>query len=130
MTMGYANAAYGANQYRKQDVESASPIRLVIMAYDLAIRACDQKDFVTATKAVSALRNELDFNYAEVAVGLLNLYQWVLDCMRSGDYETAKHTLMELREAWSTVEKRLNSSLQEAMALQDRDVAGAPLGAA
>jgi flagellin-specific chaperone FliS len=128
--MGYGNAAYGANQYRKQDVESASPIRLVIMAYDLAIRACDQKDFMTATKAVSALRNELDFNYAEVAVGLLNLYQWVLDCMRNGDFETAKHTLMELREAWSTVEKRLNSSLQEAMALQDRDVAGAPLGAA
>ncbi len=130
MTMGYGNAAYGASQYRKQDVESASPIRLVIMAYDLAIRACDQKDFVTATKAVSALRNELDFNYAEVAVGLLNLYQWVLDCMRSGDFETAKHTLMELREAWATVEKRLNNSLQEAMALQDHDIAGAPLGAA
>ena len=130
MTMGYGNAAYGASQYRKQDVESASPIRLVIMAYDLAIRACDQKDFQTASKAVSALRNELNFNYADVAVGLLNLYQWVLECLRSGDFDSAKHTLIELREAWSIVEKRLNSGSQDGVAMQESNIAGATLGAA
>jgi flagellin-specific chaperone FliS len=101
--------AYGASQYKKVDVENASPVHLVVMAYDLAIRACDQKDFETAAKAVGALQNALDFDYAEVAGGLLALYQWVMDCLRAHDYESAKNTLSELREAWATVEKRLNS---------------------
>ena len=100
--------AYGAQQYRQQDVESASPVRLVVMAYDLAIRACDQQDFETGYKAVSALRNSLDVNYPEFVAGLLRLYQWVIDCMRSQDYSGAKSVLIELRDAWSTVEKRVN----------------------
>lgn len=102
--------AYGANQYRQQEVEGASPIRLVVMAYDLAIRSCERKDFKTAIKAVSALSEALDFDYAEVAMSLLRLYQWVQDCIRQGDYESARHTLVELREAWVSVEKQLNAT--------------------
>ena len=101
--------AYGASRYKKTDVENASPVRLVVMAYDLAIKACDQKDFETGVKAVMALQSALDFDYAEVAGGLLALYQWVLDCLRARDFDAAKHTLVDLREAWATVEKRLNS---------------------
>jgi len=100
--------AYGAQQYRQQDVASASPIRLVVMAYDLAIRACDQKDFETGYKAVVALRTSLDLNYPEFVAGLLRLYQWVIDSMRSRDFDSAKSVLVELRDAWSTIEKRLN----------------------
>lgn len=100
--------AYGALRYRQQDVESASPVRLVVMAYDLAIRACDQKDFETGYKAVVALRNSLDINYPEFVAGLLRLYQWVIDSMRSSDFDAAKAVLVELRDSWSTVEKRLN----------------------
>ena len=101
--------AYGASQYRKTDVENASPVRLVVMAYDLAIKGCDQKDFETAVKAVMALQSALDFDYAEVAGGLLALYQWIQECLRARDFEAARHTLVDLREAWATVEKRLNS---------------------
>ena len=100
--------AYGAQQYRQQDVASASPIRLVVMAYDLAIRACEQEDFETGYKAVVALRNSLDVNYPEFVVGLMRLYQWVIDLMRKKDFTGAKSVLVELRDAWSTVEKRLN----------------------
>jgi flagellin-specific chaperone FliS len=103
-------------QYRQHDVMGASPIRLVVMAYDLAIRACDQKDFPTAIKAISALRDALDYNYAEVAAGLLRLYNWSLDCIRQGDYESAKRTLVELRDAWATVEKTLNAPTEVRMA--------------
>jgi flagellin-specific chaperone FliS len=100
--------AYGALQYRQQDVESASPVRLVVMAYDMAIRACDQKDFETGYKAVVALRNSLDLDYPEFVVGLLRLYQWVIDSLRENDFDSAKSVLVELRDSWSTVEKRLN----------------------
>ncbi|MBI9047912.1 MAG: flagellar protein FliS [Anaerolineaceae bacterium] len=105
--------AYGALQYKQQDVESASPVRLVVMAYDMAIRACDQKDFETGYKAVVALRNSLDVDYPEFVSGLLNLYQWVIDSMRSREFDSAKSVLLELRDSWATIEKRLNGMDEE-----------------
>ncbi len=95
--------------YRKQEVLNATPLHLVIMAYDLAIRSCDQKDMVTALKAVTALRDALDFNYAEIAMNLLSLYNWCLDCIRKEEYAQAKSTLFELREAWVTIENEMNA---------------------
>jgi flagellin-specific chaperone FliS len=100
------HTSYRTQEYRNQDVMGASPIRLVVMAYNVAINACEVKDFVKATKAVSLLRDALNFDYAEVSVGLFGLYQWCLDCIRHGDYASALHTLRELRDAWTTVEKR------------------------
>ena len=116
--------AYGALQYRQQDVESASPVRLVVMAYDMAIRACDQEDFETGYKAVVALRNSLDLDYPEFVVGLLRLYQWVIDSMRAKDFDSAKSVLVELRDSWSTVEKRLNGiATEEPSVFQSKEYA-------
>jgi flagellar protein FliS len=84
----------------------ASPVHLVVMAYDLAINSCEKGDFVRATKAVCVLRDALNFDYSDVATGLFRLYQWCLDCIRNGDYSSATQTLRELRDAWETVEKR------------------------
>jgi flagellin-specific chaperone FliS len=95
------------NQYRKQDVMSASPLRLVIMTYDLAIRACEQQDFAKAAKTIGALRDALDLDYPEVSVGLFRLYQWCLDCIRKNDYASALTTLTELRTAWAATEQTI-----------------------
>jgi flagellin-specific chaperone FliS len=95
------------NKYKQQDVMSASPLRLVIMTYDLAIRACEQKDFEKAIKAISALRDTLDMDYPDVALGLFRLYQWCLDCIRGGDYASAFTTLSELRGAWAVTEQTI-----------------------
>ena len=97
------------NQYRKQDVMSASPLRLVIMTYDLAIRACEQQDFAKAAKTISALRDALDLDYPEVSAGLFRLYQWCLDCIRKNDYASAITTLTELRGAWAETEKTITT---------------------
>lgn len=102
--------AYGISQYRKMDVEGASPIRLVVMAYDLAILSCERQDFEKAVKSVQALQNALDFDFPEAAGGLLALYQWVMDCLRRHDYDGAKNILLDLRQAWALVEKKLNTS--------------------
>ena len=96
-------------KYRQQDVISASPLRLVIMTYDLAIRACEQQDFAKATKTISALRDTLDLNYPDVAVGLFRLYQWCLDCIRKNDYASALTTLTELRGAWAATEQTITA---------------------
>ncbi|MBI4928373.1 MAG: flagellar protein FliS [Anaerolineae bacterium] len=78
-------SAYRNQEYRQQDVMGASPLRLVVMAYDLAIRSCEQKDYVKAVKTIGVLRDALNFDYPEVSTGLFRLYQYCLDCIRRGD---------------------------------------------
>jgi flagellar protein FliS len=95
------------NQYRQQDVMNASPLRLVIMTYDLAIRSCEQQDFAKSIKTISALRDTLDLDYPEVSSGLFRLYQWCLDCIRKGDYASAINVLSELRGAWVATEQKI-----------------------
>ncbi len=113
--------AYHSNQYRQQDVMGASPVHLVVMAYDVAIRACEQKDFEKAVKTIGLLRDALDFNYPEVAMGLFQLYQWCLDCIRQNDFNSAIATLRELRGAWRQTE--LRSAPAAAPALKGADAA-------
>jgi flagellin-specific chaperone FliS len=98
---------YRNYEYRQQDVMGASPMRLIVMAYDLAIRSCEQKDFEKAVKTIGVLRDSLNFDYPEVSVGLFRLYQWCLECIRQGDYASAANTLRELRTAWQESEQLL-----------------------
>jgi flagellin-specific chaperone FliS len=76
------------------------------MAYDLAITSCEAKDFSRATKAITVLRDALNFDYPDVSVGLFRVYQWCLDCIRKGDYASAINSLQELRDAWAQTEKK------------------------
>jgi flagellin-specific chaperone FliS len=98
---------YRNQEYRQNDVLGASPIRLVVMAYDLAIQSCEKKNFEKAVRAITVLRDALNFEYQDVALGLFRLYQWCLDCIRQGDYESAIATLTELRDAWEQTEKKI-----------------------
>ena len=107
--------AYRTQEYRQQEVMGASPLRLVLITYDAALQACEQKDLVRSTRAVSLLRDSLNFDYAEAALGLFRLYQWVLDCIRHGDYPEAIKTLRGLREAWALVEKRQTQAAQASL---------------
>jgi flagellin-specific chaperone FliS len=102
-------AAYRHQEYRQQDVMGASPVHLVVMAYDLAIRACEQRDFEKAVKTIGVLRDALNFDYPEVSNGLFRLYQWCMECIRVGDYPSALATLRDLRSAWHTAEQRLSN---------------------
>jgi flagellin-specific chaperone FliS len=100
-------AAYRTQEYRDQELMNASPLHLVVMAYDLAIRACEQQDFEKSVRTISVLRDALDFDYPEVSMGLFRLYQYCLDSIRGGDYNGAVSILKELRDAWRTTERSL-----------------------
>jgi flagellin-specific chaperone FliS len=93
--------------YNRQEVMMASSVRLVVIAYDIAIEACEREDFNNATKTISALRDALDFEYGEMAVTLYGLYQWCIDCIRREEFHEAEKTSRELREAWVTAEQQL-----------------------
>jgi flagellin-specific chaperone FliS len=99
---------YQNSQYRQQDVMNATPLHLVVMAYDVAIRACEAKDFEKAVKTISLLRDALDFDYPDVSMGLFRLYEWCMECIRHGDYTSAINTLSELRMAWRKAELSLS----------------------
>lgn len=103
--------AHGRQEYRQQSLENAHPVRLIIMALDMAIQACEQRDLARGSRAVSALRDSLDLNFGEAALGFLRLYQWCLECMRAGDFAEAARRLNTLRDAWVEVEKKLNPSI-------------------
>jgi flagellin-specific chaperone FliS len=107
--------ADGGYDLQQHDLMRASPLRLVLMAYDMAISACEQEDYNRATKTVSVLRDSLGHDYGKVAVGLFSLYQWCLDCIRKEEYESAVIILTELREAWSKAENKLTTIPQNKM---------------
>ena len=87
----------GTAIYRNHDIMGASPIRLVIMTYDVAIQACEQQEVKRACDAVTLLRDSLNLDYRDSSEGFLRLYQWCLECIRDRDFNTAHGVLSELR---------------------------------
>jgi len=102
---------HGKAIYRNQDIMGASPIRLIIMTYDVAILACEREDIKKAIDAVSLLRDSLNLDIHESSEGFLRLYQWCLECIRERDFSSAHGVLTELREAWISVEARGEASM-------------------
>lgn len=96
-----------AKEYRYQEVMGANPMRLIIITYDAAIAACHRHDLVAGTRAIAVLRNSLNFQYAEIANGLLALYLWCADLLREGKWGEAITLLTELRGAWVQAEQQM-----------------------
>lgn len=81
---------------------TASPIERVIIVYDVAIAACGVPDRERALRAVSLLRQSLDWEAApEIAPRLQALYEYCEECIRGNDYDTPLSLLRELRDAWA-----------------------------
>lgn len=95
-----ANASYATQTYRQRQIMSASPMQLILMAYNVAIVACGQRDLKRATDAVNILRNALDLEQGQVAIDLFSLYLYVADLMRMSEWDEAAGILRELMDAW------------------------------
>lgn len=98
-----------AKEYRYQEVMGASPIGLIVISYDAAIAACRRQDLETASRALSALRNSLNFEYREIASRLFALYMWCSDLAREGKWDEAVEILSELRAAWAQAERQMSA---------------------
>jgi flagellar protein FliS len=122
--MGYNN---GAQAYRQNAVMGASPVQLIVMLYDGALRFIEEgkramvaKDFETknlkfqrAQKIVMELISTLDIrNGGEIATNLLSLYTFVLNELVEGNVkdstehiDNAFRTMSELRESWAELDR-------------------------
>jgi len=93
--------------YRMNQIAGASPLDLLIMAYDAALASCGQKDLARLTKAIGVLRDALDYSYdADVALGFFRLYQYIGDLGRQSKYDEAADLLRELRDAWAQIREQ------------------------
>ncbi len=89
--------------YVIKDILEASPQRLLIKIYDLALVNCQKKNLEKTNEAIQTLINALRFDSEEVreiSVGLMKLYQFCQSEMRKRNYEIVHSILSELRLSW------------------------------
>lgn len=89
--------------YMNVEVGSRDPGELILLAYGVAIQACERRDMRRAGDAVYELMNGLDFSHGDVAGNLVVMYDWIYRQIKEGKFEEAKHFLLELRDAWEQV---------------------------
>jgi flagellar protein FliS len=116
------------DQYRKSSVSSASPLQLVVMLYDGALRFMEagkhamakrdvfaQNENITkAQRILSELLSTLDLEQGgEVATNLMSIYTYVYDRLVEANIEDKPEivdeciTIMsELRESWVEIERK------------------------
>jgi flagellar protein FliS len=125
-----SNASY-ANEYRKQAVSAASPVGLIVLLYDGALRfmeagktAIQAKDIEAqnkylqkAQRIVLHLMGTLDMEQGgQLSTNLLSLYTYVVDRLVKANFEDnpdavdeAIRTFSELRHGWSELDSQLKS---------------------
>ena len=89
------------NPYLVQRIMTASPEQLIAYIYDAGIAACIQENKAKGLQAVQELINSLNFKHKEMAVSLYQIYNYVLNQIRSNNYAEAKNILSELRSTWN-----------------------------
>jgi flagellar protein FliS len=123
--MSSAVAERGIDSYRKAAIESSTPVQLVVMLYDGALRFCAEarsailrRDIAAKGKALSRviaivgeLQATLDLERGEeVARSLHELYSYLTDRLMTASFsqsveplDQAIRVLSILREGWATV---------------------------
>jgi len=85
--------------YQRQSVMNASPLKLVVKMYDLAIQASYREDERKLREILSALTESLNFDY-EPAGQLFELYRYCQDLARKQKYDEIREILEPLRDTW------------------------------
>lgn len=106
------NMQAAAQTYRMNQINSASPLDLILITYDALLTSCGQRDLERTTRALSLLRNALDFSYdANIAMGLFRLYQYCAELAREGKFDEAAHIIRELRTTWAQVKSEYETQV-------------------
>lgn len=85
--------------YQRQAVLNASPLKLVVKLYDLALQASYRRDGKRLKEILSTLIESLNFDY-EPAGQLFELYRYCQDLARRESFEEVREILEPLRDAW------------------------------
>jgi len=113
-----SNLQSATQTYRMNQINGASPLDLLIMAYDVALASCGQQDLARLTRALGVLRDALDYSYdSEIALGFFKLYQYCGDLARKGEFDEAATLLRDLRNSWAQIREKYQAP-QPAVSVQ------------
>ena len=88
-------------QYQQQAVQTASPEKLIDKLYEAGIQACHQEDRDTLRDVLVELIEALNMEQGgELADRLLGIYEFFLNECATGDLDTIRGLLEELRDGW------------------------------
>ncbi|MFQ5770254.1 MAG: flagellar export chaperone FliS [bacterium] len=90
------------NPYLKQQIQTASPEKLILILYDLAIKCCHTQDRQMAVKVLVELISALNFDHKEMSLLFFDLYKYALDNIHQGKFEEPLMIFEELREVWES----------------------------
>ena len=99
------------NPYLLQQVNSASPEKLISLLYDLGSKSCRAKDRQKAAKVLVELIAALNFEYKEIATEFFDLYRYALNEVHKGGFENALGVFEGLNDVWKSAVMK-NSSIQ------------------
>ncbi len=110
--MAPQNLGYNSskNPYLLQQVNSASPEKLISLLYDIGSKSCRAKDRQKASKVLVELIAALNFEHKEIAIGFFDLYRYAMDEVSKGGFENALNVFEELNDVWKSAVMR-NSSI-------------------
>ena len=93
---------YNARQnYQRQSIMGASPEQLIAKLYDIGVSACHQGDRKRVRNVLVELLSSLDDEKGgELAEHLRAVYEFCLNESATGDLDTVREMLDELRSAW------------------------------
>lgn len=87
--------------YREQQVNSLSTGRLILLAYDTALKACRKGQRGLLVRVLEELLSAIDLEQGgEVAAGLLRMYEYCHRLVREGRIGEVEAILRELRDVW------------------------------
>jgi len=92
-------------KYLLDQLNTMSPIQLLVKVYDIAIEACNRQDRRRASKAIVELISALNFEYEEVAGRFFRIYEYCMRQVKAGNFEEAKGLLQGLRDGWIEASK-------------------------
>jgi len=94
------NSKQSMFKYKEQEIMAASPERLILYVYDHIIHCCAVKNSAGAIKGFAQLIDGLNYEYREIATGLLRIYDYCLRRLREEDYDEPYRIIKGLRESW------------------------------
>ncbi len=92
---------------RPTTASSASPLQLLLSAYDQAISACRARNASRAYRSIALLQAAHPCD-SPSAGGIVGIYDWCERAVCSGDFLGAARTLEQLRTAWETADRITN----------------------
>jgi flagellin-specific chaperone FliS len=89
-----------AQKYLIEQLNTMSPVQLLVKVYDIAIEACHRQDRKRASKAIVELISALNFEYGEIANRFFHIYEYCMRQVKAGNFDEARQLLQELRDGW------------------------------